>query len=159
MATPAWQPMPPPPPPPPPKRSNTLRTVLIVVGVVLVLCCAGGVIGGVFLYKGVKTAVGPVRDVADEFITDLEHDDTTSAYELLCSDTQNAFPPATFARGVSSQAKIDSHKITNTMIRNTNGSTSATVVASLTMSTGFVDQHTFVLIKESGTWKVCGNPY
>jgi hypothetical protein len=155
MATSAWQPM----PPPPPQKSNTLRTVLIVVGSILVLCCIGGVVGGIFLFKGVNKAVGPVRDAADEFVTDLEEDDTTAAYVLLCQDTRNAFSQITFAEGVSSQSKISSHKIDGTMIRNVNGSTSATVTASLTMSSGFVDQHTFTLVKEDGGWKVCGNPY
>lgn len=155
MATSAWQPT----PSPPPQKSNTLRTVLIVVGSVLVLCCIGGVVGGVFLLKGVKTAVGPVQDAADEFVTDLEKDDTTAAYALLCQHTRSAFSPTTFAEGVSSQSKISSHKIDGAMIRNVNGSTSATVTASLTMSTGFVDQHTFTLVKEDGGWKVCGSPY
>lgn len=155
MATSPWQPMPPPPPP----KSKTLRTVLIVVGSILVLCCIGGVVGGVFLFKSVKTAVGPVQDVADEFVTDLEQGDTTAAYALLCQDTRGVFPPTTFAEGVSSQPKISSHKIDGTMIRNVNGSTSATVTAALTLSTGFVDRHTFTLVKENGGWKVCGSPY
>ena len=155
MTAPPWQPAPPPPPP----KSNTLRTVLIIVGSVLVLCCVGGVIGGVFLYKGVKTAVGPVQDAAGEFVTDLEKGDTTAAYELLCQETRNAFPRAEFAQGVSTQPMIRSHSIDGAMIRNVNGRTSATVTASLTMSTGFVDNHTFTLVKENDSWKVCGNPY
>jgi hypothetical protein len=156
MATPGWQSTP---PLPPPQKSNTLRTVLIVVGSILVLCCIGGVVGGVFLFKGVKDAVGPVQDAADEFVTDLETGDTAAAYALLCQDTRSAFSQTTFAAGVSSQAKISSHKISGATIRTVNGSTSATVTASLTMSTGFVDQHTFTLLKEDGGWKVCGSPY
>jgi hypothetical protein len=155
MATSGWQPM----PPPPPQKSKTLRTVLIVVGSVLLLCCIGGVVGGVFLYKGVKTSVAPVQDAADEFVTDLEQGDTSAAYALLCQDTRSAFSPTTFAAGVSSQPKISSHKINGTMVRTVNGSTSATVTAALTLSTGFVDQHTFTLVKEDGGWKVCGRPY
>ena len=93
MATQPWQPM----PPPPPQKSNTLRIVLIVVGSVLALCCIGGVVGGVVLFKGVKTAIGPVQDATDEFITDLEKGDTTAAYALLCRDTRSAYPQATFA--------------------------------------------------------------
>jgi hypothetical protein len=155
MATSGWQPM----PPPPPQKSNTLRTVLIVVGSVLLLCCIGGVVGGISLYKGVKTAVGPVQDAAEEFVTDLESGDTTAAYALLCQDTRSSFSQTTFAEGVSSQPKISSHKINGAMVRNVNGSTSATVTASLTMSTGFVDQHSFTLVKEDGSWKVCGRPY
>ncbi len=155
MATSPWQPMPPPPPP----KSKTLRTVLIVVGSILVLCCIGAVVGGIFLVKGVQTAVGPVQDAAGEFVTDLEEGDTTAAYALLCQETRSAFPPATFAAGVGSQAKISSHKIDGAMIRNVNGSTSATVTATLTMSTGFVDHHTFTLVNQDGGWKVCGSPY
>jgi Domain of unknown function (DUF4878) len=156
MTAPPWQPTPPPPPPP---KSNTLRTVLIIVGVVLALCCVGGVIGGVFLFKGVKTAVGPVQDAADEFVGDLERGDTTAAYDLLCQDTRNAFPRIQFAQGVSTQPMIKSHHIDGASIRNFNGKTTATVTASLTMATGFVDQHTFPMVKENDRWKVCGNPY
>lgn len=158
MSTPAWQPLPPA-PPPPPQKSNTLRTVLIVVGSILLVCCVGGVVGGIFLFKGVKTAVGPVQDATDAFVTDLERGDITAAYALLCRDTQSAFPQTRFAEGVSSQPKISSHKIDGAMIRTVNGSTSATVTASLTMTTGFVDHHTFTLVKEGGGWKVCGSPY
>jgi hypothetical protein len=78
---------------------------------------------------------------------------------MLCQQTRSAFPRIEFAQGVSTQPMITSHSIDGAMLRNVNGKTSATVTASLTLSTGFVDNHTFTLIKEGDDWKVCGNPY
>jgi hypothetical protein len=31
--------------------------------------------------------------------------------------------------------------------------------AELSLDTGFVDQHTFRLVKEDGRWKICGQPF
>jgi hypothetical protein len=42
---------------------------------------------------------------------------------------------------------------------NVSGRVSGTVTTRLTLDTGFVDQHMFMLLKEDGQWKVCGQPY
>jgi hypothetical protein len=158
MTIPGWQGAPFP-PAPPPRNSHTLRTVLIVVGVVLVLCCGGGIVGGVFLFHGLSKATAPAKDATDEFVTDLQNGDTAGAYQLLCSDTRSAFPPAAFALGVAGQPKITSHEMGGVNVVSGNGHSSATVTVSLTTDSGFVDQHAFPLVKEDGRWKVCGQPY
>lgn len=146
-------------PAPPPRKSHTLRWILITSGVVLVLCCGGGIIGGVFLFHGLSKATGPVRDTADEFVTDLQNGDTSSAYQLLCSGTRSAFTPAAFAQGVAGQPRISGHEIDGVNVISSNGRSSATVMVKLTTASGFVDQHAFPLVKEGGRWKVCGQPY
>jgi hypothetical protein len=146
-------------PPPPPRKNNTLRIVLIIVGAVLAVCCVGGVIGGVFLFRGVTKATGPVRDVADQFVTDLQNGDTTGAYALLCATTRTAFPPAEFASGVTGGAQIAGHEVRGINVTSGTGGTKAIVTMKLTMKNGFVDQHAIPLVKEDGQWRVCGAPY
>lgn len=158
MSIPGWQGAPYP-PPPPPRKSHTLRIVLIVVSVVLVVCCGGGIIGGIFVFRGVVKATGPARDAADQFVTDLQNGDTTGAYDLLCDSTRGAFTPDQFAEGVNGQPKIVSHKLARVNVTSGTGGSRAVVTMKLTMQNGFVDQHTFPLVKEDGRWKVCGGPY
>lgn len=145
--------------PPPPRQRHTLRTVLIVVGAVLVLCCGGAVIGGIFFFRGVAQSTAPARQAADDFITDLESANATAAYGLLCADTRSQFTVEAFTDGLGRQSTIRSHEIQGVSVSNVNGKVSATVVANLTLDTGFVDRHTFPLVKEGGQWKVCGQPY
>jgi hypothetical protein len=147
------------PPPPPPRKSNTLAIVLITVGVAVVLCCGGGVVGGIFLYRGVAKATGPVRDVADRFVTDLQNGDTAGAYDLLCDGTREAFTPDAFARGVTSQPRIVGHEFAGINVTSSGNGTTAVVRMKLTMQSGFVDRHSFPMVKEDGDWKVCGGPY
>jgi len=152
MVIPTYQPAPPP-------QRRTLRTVLIVVGVVLVLCCAGGVTGGFFLFRGVQQATEPARQAADEFVADLESGNAGAAYGRLCAGTQSDFTRTAFVEGLGAQSKIRGHEIVGVNVSNFNGRVSATVTAKLTLDTGFVDQHTFTLVKEDGQWKVCGQPF
>jgi hypothetical protein len=151
MTYPGWQ--------SPPPKSHTLRTVLIIVGAVLVLCCGGGVIGAFHLFHAVSKATTPPRDATDEFVTDLENGNNTAAYGMLCSDTQSAFTLSAFATGVTGQPKIVRHKIGGVNVVNTAGHSTAVVEADLTTDSGFVDQHSFPLVKEGGRWRVCGRPY
>jgi hypothetical protein len=60
---------------------------------------------------------------------------------------------------VETQPRIRSHTINGVSVNTTNGVSSATVNARLTLDTGFVDQHVFSLVEEAGDWRVCGQPY
>ncbi|MFC4149012.1 hypothetical protein ACFO0M_22385 [Micromonospora mangrovi] len=128
--------------------------MLIVVGVVVVLCCGGAGIGGFFLYKGIKSATASAQQAAESFVSDLEADDADAAYGLLCSDTRGRYTRDTFTQGIAKQPKIRGHEINGV-----NGRTSATVNMGLTPDSGSTDRHVFVLVKEDGSWKVCGQPY
>lgn len=145
--------------PQPPPKNTAWRTVLIVLGAVGLLCCAGAGVGGYFLYKGVSEAIGPARDAANQFVTSLEQGNTDAAYGQLCTDTQRAYTPSAFADGVAKQPKITSHSVSGVFVSTGNGRTTATATMNLTLDSGFNEQHTFPLLKESGTWKVCGQPY
>lgn len=144
---------------PQPPRRRTLRTVLIVVGAVVVLCCGVAGVGGFFLVKGIKDATGPAREAAVTFVSDLEAGNVDAAYGLLCSDTRNDYTHDAFADGIAKQPKIRSHSVVGVNVMNYNGRTTATVNMTLTLDSGFTDRHLFTLVKESGVWKVCGQPY
>lgn len=142
----------------PPRRNTTLRTVLIILGVVLVLCCTGAGFAGYTLFRNVQAATGPVRDAADTFITNLETGNVQSAHEQLCAETKGRFPLSEFTTGMQTQPKVRSHRINGVFVNTSNGVQTGTVNASLTLDTGFVDEHVFRLVPEDG-WKVCGQPY
>jgi hypothetical protein len=145
--------------PAPPPRSHRLRNILIAVGVVAVLCCAGAVTGGVFLFRGVLSANAPVRAATETFVTDLQAGDYAGAYRLLCADTQAAFPQNTFIQAAQSQPHIATHRTIGSNVSNVNGRLSAQVTMDLTMNSGFVERHVFLLVREGADWKVCGQPY
>jgi Domain of unknown function (DUF4878) len=147
------------PPAPPPKRSHTLRNVLIIVGVVVVLCCGGAVTAGVVLVNKGLGALKPAQDATNAFVTALESGDYPGAYGRLCASTQADFTLDQFSQCVRSQPQIRSHRIVGAYINSVNGHTNATVTEELTQDSGFVQTHTFLLVKEGGAWKVCGRPY
>jgi len=147
------------PAPPPARNNHTLRIVLIVVGSLVALCCCGGIAGGVYLFHSYQKESGPAGDVTDRFVTDLENGDSADAYGLLCDDVQGALSSEQFARGVDAQPRIVGHKSEAVKVTTGTGGTRAVVTMRLTLQSGFVDRHDFPLVKQDGSWKVCGRPY
>jgi len=125
---------------------------------VLAVCSCGGLVGG-YLIKEATGGLGPVRTAAADFIADLEAGDANGAYSRLCGRTQSRFSREGFEQGLAMEPKITDHRIVGINVRNSSGTSTATVTAELTTGSGFKDSHTFPLIKENGDWKVCGNPY
>jgi Domain of unknown function (DUF4878) len=146
-------------PVPPQQRSHTVRTILIIVGIVLVLCCGGAIAGGVVLFKSVQSATGPARDTVDTFLNQLAAGETDAAYENLCAAAREQFTAEQFAQIVNGRPKITQHSIVGTNVVNSNGQVSASVNAEIRYADGSTDTHLFRLRKESGTWRVCGQPY
>jgi hypothetical protein len=145
--------------PPPPKKSHTLRTVLIIIGVLLVLCCGGLAVGGVWLFSTAKNTIGPARDQANEFVQDLESQNATAAYDKLCTATRERFTQQDLIRVMAADPRIVSHKVTGFNVNKTNGVSTADITMELTDNAGATGKHTFHMVKENGTWYVCGNPY
>jgi hypothetical protein len=141
------------------RQRGSVRTVLIVVGIVLVLCCGGAIVGGIALFKSVQSATGPARDTVDTFLDHLAAGETNAAYEDLCASAQGQFTPEQFTQIVDNRPKITQHSIISTNVLNSNGHISALVNAKIDYADGSSDTHLFQLTKESGTWRVCGQPY
>ena len=144
--------------PPVKAKSPALKIVLIVLGCLLALCCVGVGVGGFFVFRAAKD-IGPAQDSAKSFVKDLESGDTGDAYSRLCASTKAAFPPAVFDSIVTAQPKIDDYKVVNTSVNNVNGRRTAQVVMDLTLASGRVERHTFLVSKENDKWLVCGTPY
>lgn len=130
-----------------------------MVGIVLVVVLAACGVGGYFIFRSVVKATGPARDAAVAFVGDLETGKNDAAYDLLCATTQQSFTRDAFSQGVAKQPKLASHRVLTTFVNNYNGHVTATVGMNLTDATGFTNQHTFTMVKQDGTWKVCGSPY
>ena len=60
---------------------------------------------------------------------------------------------------MSSQPKIIGYKTVDTSTSNVNGTRTAQIVMDLSLASGRVERHTFLLSREHGKWLVCGTPY
>jgi hypothetical protein len=160
---------PPPPPAPPPSdpppsgpsrrpRRNRRRLAIILV-VVLVACCAGGGIASWALLKWYATAAGPAQKVTEDFLTDLEKDDTGAAYRLLCADVRAHLTEDAFGAFVHGQERLRSHKVVGTSVQTVNGTSTALITVELTREGGVHDRHTVRLLRDGASWRVCGSPY
>ena len=144
---------PPVPPAPPiaPKRSH--RTLFIVLGIVFAVCCLGGVGGGIALFTTVKGAIAPVNDAAKSYLNALRDGDVEGAYGQLCGRTRESLTLETFT---DEAPKIQSYTITGTSVSDVNGVKTGIVEATLTPRDAIVARVTLTLVKEGGTWRVCG---
>ena len=153
-------PAPPPPPPAvPPRRRRNVRRLVIILVVVLVACCAGGGVASWALLKWYATAAGPAQKVTEDFLTDMEKDDTGAAYRLLCADVRGHLPEDSFADVVHAQPRLRGHKVVGTSVSTVNGTSTALITADLTRDGNVHDRHTVRLVKDGGSWRVCGSPY
>src|SRR5436305_5168862 len=99
--------------PTPPARRGVGRNLLIVLSVVAVVCCGGTVAAGVALYRGFGAAVGPPRDAANRFLSDVESGDTAGAYGLLCDTVRAHLTQPSFADLLAGQGHLASHMVVN----------------------------------------------
>ena len=148
-----------PPSPPAKKRFFTLPKILLTVGIVLVLCCGGLALGGYKLFDTVKDALTPARDAATAFLDEVEDGDDAGAYAMFCDSMKQSFTESQFESRVEQRGRAKDHKITGVSVNSTNGKTSGTVNATLTLADGSTRQTVIVLTKEGDVWKVCSNPF
>jgi hypothetical protein len=146
-------------PEPRPRKRRTTRRLLVVVAVVLVVCCGGGAVASWALFKWYNSAAGPAQATTETFLTDLEKDDTAGAYGLLCADVRTHLSQDAFANLVHAEARLRSHKIVGTSISTVNGTTTSLVTADLTRDGNIHDRHVVRVVKDGGSWRVCGTPY
>jgi hypothetical protein len=147
------------PPAPAPRRRRNTRRLVIILAVVLVACCVGGGIASWALLKWYATAAGPAQKVTEDFLTDLEKDDTAAAYRLVCADVREHFTENSFASVVHAQPRLRSHKVVGTSVQTVNGTSTALITADLSREGGVHDRRAVRLVREGGSWRVCGSPY
>jgi hypothetical protein len=132
---------------------------LIIAGIAGVLCCGGLVAGGFGLYKAIDHATRPERDAANTFLRDLEAGNTGGAYDHLCARLREQYTRDDFAVYVNGRPKLQRHKIIGVSINNSDGVTTGSVNSTLHYADGSSGMRRLTLVKESGAWRVCGNPY
>ncbi|MEU2614655.1 hypothetical protein ABZ570_24195 [Micromonospora sp. NPDC007271] len=140
---------------PPPQKSRTTRVVLTVVGVVLALCCVGGSIGGFFIYRAAKDALGPARTTVDTYAGALVSQDYPTAYGQLCRELRDRFSQDDFVRQQSDGTPLDGYEIVGLNVQNTNGRAYGSATVRYTMRQGMPTTQTYRLTKEDGNWRIC----
>lgn len=134
--------------------------MLTVVTVVVVLCCGGAAAGAYAYLHGSNSAATAAQHSTETFLNSLQRDDTAGAYQLLCADVRSRLSGPAFASYVHQQPRLQDHRIVDTSVSVVNGVDTALVTADLVAAgptTG--GRHTFRLVKEAGSWMVCGDPY
>ena len=139
-----------------PRRRRRWPLILAIVAVALLLCC-GGV--GYGIYRLVWGSTAPARDAATSFVQNLEHGELNAAYESLCTQTRESFSRERFSDFLATQEKITGHSTVGFSVNSAGGRDTATVTMQLTHPSGGTTRHEFALVKEGGTYHVCGDPY
>jgi Domain of unknown function (DUF4878) len=140
----------------PPKKSNqALKIILIVGGILLVLCCIGAILAGAFGFKAFRDATGSAKAAVTGYYDDLKSGDYDSAYDRICSETQQQVTREDFTDVQNLLPHITDHKVTSLNITSVNGRTTGTAQIQVTRDRGGETTQTVRLIKEDGDWKVC----
>jgi hypothetical protein len=135
--------------------SKTWKIIIFSAIGAFVLCCGGGAAGLFFVINGATKAP---KAATGDFLTALEGGKIQSAYDLLCTDTQAKYGPETFETFVKKNPPSGHDLGWGGSYSNENGTETATISADVTFAAG-KSKHEFYLLKESGAWKVCGDPY
>jgi hypothetical protein len=142
--------------PAPRPRRRRWPIVLLVVAAVLAVCCGGG---GYAVYRLVDRETAPVRAAANAFVDDLQAGRTDAAYDRLCTPVRQRLTRAAFASYVQGRPKITKHSTVGFSSDSTAGRQSGSVTMNLTYANGGTQRHVFVLVRENGVFRVCGDPY
>ncbi|WP_426510303.1 hypothetical protein ACPPVO_06240 [Dactylosporangium sp. McL0621] len=136
--------------------SKTWKIIIFSAIGAFLLCCGGGAAG---LYFIVNSATKAPKAAAGDFLTALESGRTQAAYDMLCSSAQRQYGPEAFDTYVKKDPVTGHDLGWGGSYSNDNGTETASIDASVTYRSSGKSKHTFELLKESGAWKVCGDPY
>ncbi|RKN41438.1 hypothetical protein [Micromonospora endolithica] len=143
----------------PARRHRPVRAGLVFAGIGVALCCVGVAGLGAWNVQVVTQASGPVRETADGFLRSVAAGDTDGAYDRLCADTRTRWSPIGFTSWVRTPPLVDDYEIVDVSVATSRGRPEGTVTVRLTRDTGGTEQRELSVIKESGGWRVCGDPY
>lgn len=146
------------PPPAHPGGNRLLLIILAVAAALAVLCCTGAAVTGAVVWRTVGRDVGPARAATNAYLNDLQDGDTAAAYERLCAQLKQSFAEPEYDVIVREKGLPTGHTLTGTSVHNDHGVRTAEVTARLRTSAG-TRTHEFTLVREDGTWRICGEPY
>ena len=136
--------------------SKTWKIVIFSLVGAFLLCCGGG---GAGLYFILNSAVKAPKAALEDFLIALETDKIDEAYSRLCRSVQTGYGPEKFAETIK-QRPVASHNLPwGGSYDNSNGMETAEITATFRFENGTWEDRTVPLRKESGAWKVCGDPY
>lgn len=127
-----------------PKKKKLSKWVKIIIGIVVFII--------VIIVVAFVATAGPVKTVEKQ-LTLLKAGDISGAYNLASGDFKNATSLdvfTAFVKNYPSLSKNKSHTFTERTIENN----TATIKGSLTAEDGTVTPITYMLVKESGEWKI-----
>lgn len=142
-----------------PRRRRPLRAALLGAGVVVLLCGIGAAGLAVWSYQSVRGSAGPARVAAERFLDRLAAGDTAGAHEQLCADTRRRWPREDFTREVAGAAPITGYAVSDVDVVTRSGRPRASVTVRLTRLAGPAEQRAVPVLREGGTWRVCGDPF
>lgn len=145
----------PPPVATPPKKNQTLKIVLIVAGILLALCCIGSLIAGFFIYRAIQEGTGPAKNAVTGYYEDLKAGNYGSAYDRLCSETQEAVTRDDFVSVQNLLPKVTDYKVVGVNVSNVNGKWTGSVSVRVSRDRAGETTQNVELVKEGGGWKVC----
>ncbi|MET7880224.1 hypothetical protein ABZS52_25260 [Micromonospora profundi] len=143
----------------PARRHRPMRTGLAVVGFGVALCCVGVAGLGVWNLQTVRQAAGPIRETADGFLTEVTLGDSDKAYERLCSDARSKWSPIGFTSWVRTPPMVTDYEITDVSVATRSGRPVGTVTVKVTRDGGLNEERRLPVVRESGGWRVCGDPF
>src|SRR4051794_8646749 len=142
-------------PAPPRERNPRMWVGIAVLATVVVLCCGGGIAGVVgLLYYGQSRIPAAV----DSFLGSVEKGQYAEAYQMQCSGVRKQQSEQEFAAQFAQGPKLSSHTLGSTQTADDGGGSSQVflVPADLSYDDGTSEQEDFVVITESGDYRVCG---
>lgn len=142
------------PPPPPPAGSGSRRWIgwAALIGIVAVL------VGVVLVSKFVRGVTAPIA-AANTYLGHVQDGRTDAAYDLLCSEAQQAMTPADFTAQLAAQTEQEGQLLTFDVYAS---------MVEIGRNVGIVDYrgraskagsftHQGRLLREDGRWKWCGS--
>lgn len=133
------------------------RTLLTAAGIAAATCTVG--VGGLAVFAWVTNEAGPAREVTEAFVADLAAGDHAEAYDRLCGDTRDRFSPEAFESYVGDQRQISHHRVVGAEISRVDRRRTGLVTVEFGYGDAGTARHTFQLVEEDDTWRVCGDPY
>lgn len=136
-----------------------LRAALLTAAVVVFLCAVGAAGLGLWSYQSVRGAARPARAATERFLARLVEGNTVGAYGQLCTATRQRWTRPEFTREVTEPPRIVRYTVRGVRVVTRTGQPRATVTTDLTREMGPAEERAVPVVRDGGTWRVCGDPF
>ncbi|MEU5940992.1 hypothetical protein ABZ807_17775 [Micromonospora sp. NPDC047548] len=143
----------------PARPRRPVRSGLMLGGLTMILCLVGVAGLGAWNVQVVTQAGGPVRETADGFLRELSAGDVERAYGRLCAQARKKWSEVGFASWVKTPPVVTGYEIVDVSVRTKAGRPTGEVAVRLTRDGGASEERRLTVVKDSGKWRVCGDPF